>query len=91
MDIHGILVLKARTPCCGLKVAIDPEYGRRGLSRRLLSVAEQQARSRDLSELRLYANELMVEKHCAVLAPGLPRRWSDGPTTRFTECSCASQ
>jgi GNAT superfamily N-acetyltransferase len=61
MDIHGILVLKARTPCCGLKVAIDPEYGRRGLSRRLLSVAEQQARSRDLSELRLYANELMVE------------------------------
>ena len=42
-------------------VAVDPAAQGSGLGRRLMAHAEDEARTRGLSELRLYTNEKMVE------------------------------
>ena len=42
-------------------VAVDPAVQGSGLGRRLMAHAEDEARARELSELRLYTNEKMVE------------------------------
>lgn len=42
-------------------VGVDPAFQGRGFGRRLLDVAEAQARAKGLSELRLYTNAMMTE------------------------------
>ena len=56
----GVLVLM-REPEAMLiySVAIDPAYQKRGLGRRLLAWAEQEARQAGYSQIRLFTNALM--------------------------------
>ena len=56
----GVLVLM-REPEAMLiySVAIDPAYQKRGLGRRLLAWAEQEARHAGYAQIRLYTNALM--------------------------------
>lgn len=42
-------------------VAVDPRHQGRGLGRRLMALAEAEARRQGLGEIRLYTNELMTE------------------------------
>jgi len=42
-------------------VAIQPEYQKQGLGRRLLALAEQEALQADYHSIRLYTNELFVD------------------------------
>jgi GNAT superfamily N-acetyltransferase len=61
-QLGGILVLQQRTDHLLIEnVAVDPQLQGTGAGARLLQHAEQQARGRGFSELRLYTNELMTE------------------------------
>lgn len=42
-------------------VAVDPEFQRQGLGRRLMAFAEHQARSAGFAAIRLYTHQTMVE------------------------------
>ncbi len=42
-------------------VAVDPRHQGRGVGRRLMALAEAEARRRRVSEIRLYTNALMTE------------------------------
>jgi ribosomal protein S18 acetylase RimI-like enzyme len=42
-------------------VAVHPDYQRRGLGRRLMAFAEQEARMAGVDEMQLYTNEAMQE------------------------------
>jgi ribosomal protein S18 acetylase RimI-like enzyme len=42
-------------------IAVDPEHQGRGLGRSLMALAEDEARRRNVDELRLYTNERMAE------------------------------
>ena len=60
--IVGLLVLKPADDHMLLEnVAVGPHAQRLGAGARLLQVAEEQARARDLPEVRLYTSEAMVE------------------------------
>jgi ribosomal protein S18 acetylase RimI-like enzyme len=61
-QVVGILVLVPMEDHLLVEnVAVDPAAQRTGLGRRLMARAEDQARARGLSQLRLYTNEKMVE------------------------------
>ena len=58
----GVLVLMAEPEAMLIySVAVDPDYQKRGLGRRLLALAEEQARAAGYQRIRLYTNEHMVE------------------------------
>ena len=58
----GVLVLMAEPESMLIySVAVRPEYQKLGLGRRLLELAEAQARHAGYSRIRLYTNEHMVE------------------------------
>jgi ribosomal protein S18 acetylase RimI-like enzyme len=60
--IVGVVVLRQVERTLWIEnVAVRPEYQHRGLGRQMLAFAESQARAADSVELRLYANEVMVE------------------------------
>jgi ribosomal protein S18 acetylase RimI-like enzyme len=60
--IRGVLVMEPHGDTMFIdNVAVHPEHQHKGLGRRLLLFAEQQAVTRRLNELRLYTNELMTE------------------------------
>ena len=60
--VRGVLVLR---PAAGhllvWSVAVDPAFQGKGVGRRLLAFAEEEARRRGLAEVRLFTNELMTE------------------------------
>jgi len=58
----GVLVLM-REPEAMLiySVAVEPAFQKRGVGRRLLELAEEQARAAGYARIRLYTNEHMVE------------------------------
>lgn len=59
---RGVLVLKDEADHLLIySVAIDPAWQGRGLGRRLMAFAEDEARRRGLPELRLYTNAAMHE------------------------------
>jgi ribosomal protein S18 acetylase RimI-like enzyme len=61
-EIVGVIRLRAEPPALWVEnVAVDPRFQHQGYGRQLLAFADQQARAAGLSELRLYANELMLE------------------------------
>jgi len=61
-QVAGFVVLVAQPGYLLLEnVAVDPAAQGRGIGSRLLGVAEEQARSLGLSEIRLYTNEAMIE------------------------------
>lgn len=61
-QVAGFVVLVAHPGYLLLEnVAVDPAAQGRGIGSRLLGVAEEQARSLGLSEIRLYTNEAMIE------------------------------
>jgi ribosomal protein S18 acetylase RimI-like enzyme len=61
-EIAGALVMEARDRALLIEnVAVDPAAQGQGLGRRLMAFAEHSARELKLHELRLYANEVMVE------------------------------
>ena len=61
-QVRGVLVLRADAPVLWIEnVAIHPQYQRCGYGRRLMDLAEREARAAGLTELRLYTHELMVE------------------------------
>jgi ribosomal protein S18 acetylase RimI-like enzyme len=61
-DVVGVLVLDRQDQTLWIEnVAVCPDHQRRGLGRRLLAFAEEQARAAGLHELRLYTHERMVE------------------------------
>jgi ribosomal protein S18 acetylase RimI-like enzyme len=61
-EVVGVLVLQLAERTLWIEnVAVHPEFQHRGLGRRLLAFAEEQARAAEAVELRLYANEVMVE------------------------------
>jgi ribosomal protein S18 acetylase RimI-like enzyme len=58
----GVLVLMLEHEAMLIySVAVDPKYQKRGLGRRLLSFAEEQAQGAGYARIRLYTNERMVE------------------------------
>lgn len=58
----GVLVLKDRHDHLLLdNVAVSPAFQGKGLGKALLVYAEQRARERGYTEIRLYTNEAMVE------------------------------
>ena len=60
--ICGVLVMDPQDDAMFIdNVAVHPEHQHKGLGRRLLLFAEQQALAKRLKELRLYTNELMTE------------------------------
>jgi GNAT superfamily N-acetyltransferase len=60
--IEGFIILIEKPGYLLLdNVAVRPAAQGRGIGGRLLAVAEDQARSRGLSEIRLYTNEAMTE------------------------------
>ena len=61
-EVAGLLILVARPDHLLLEnVAVRPAAQGRGIGTRLLALAEDQARSLQLSEIRLYTNEAMTE------------------------------
>ena len=61
-QIAGLLALETRDQALLIEnVAVDSAFQGQGLGRRLMAFAEQHARERELRELRLYTNEVMVE------------------------------
>jgi ribosomal protein S18 acetylase RimI-like enzyme len=61
-SIAGVLALMAEPDAMLIySVAVRPEYQKRGLERRLLALAEEQARQAGYARIRLYTNEHMVE------------------------------
>ena len=62
--VIGLLVLEVRQDHLLLEnVAVLPEAQGLGVGRRLLLLAQEQARAHGLREVRLYTNEAMVENH----------------------------
>jgi ribosomal protein S18 acetylase RimI-like enzyme len=60
--VKGVVVLVAHDDYLLIdNVAVDPSHQRRGLGRRLMAFAEEQARNLGLAEMRLYTNVKMVE------------------------------
>ena len=58
----GLLVLMAEPEAMLIySVAVDPGHQKRGLGRRLLALAEEQARAAGYRRIRLYTNEHMIE------------------------------
>ena len=51
-------------------VAVHPDYQKRGLGRRLLTLAEEQALAAGYQQIRLYTNEHMVENIALYLQLG---------------------
>jgi GNAT superfamily N-acetyltransferase len=61
-EIAGFVILIERPGCLLVEnVAVRPGAQGRGIGSRLLTLAEDQARSRGLGEIRLYTNEAMTE------------------------------
>jgi GNAT superfamily N-acetyltransferase len=61
-DIAGIIVLRDAADHLLIEnVAVDPARQGAGLGRTLLDFAEQEARRRGFSEMRLFTHELMTE------------------------------
>ena len=63
-DAHpiGVLVLMAEPEAMLIySVAVHPDHQKRGLGRRLLALAEEQALAAGYQTIRLYTNEHMVE------------------------------
>jgi len=61
-ELRGLIVLwPTDGAMCVDNVAVDPRYQGRGIGRRLITFAEEQARAAGLPELRLYTNEVMTE------------------------------
>jgi ribosomal protein S18 acetylase RimI-like enzyme len=61
-SIVGVLVLRLAPPTMWIEnVAVHPEHQHQGFGRQLLAFAEAQARDANATELRLYANHVMVE------------------------------
>jgi ribosomal protein S18 acetylase RimI-like enzyme len=59
--VDGLIVLVPEDGCLLIEnVAVRPGLQRRGIGRRLLTFAEDRARSAGLPALRLYTNELMA-------------------------------
>lgn len=60
--VVGLLVLEfAKTHVILENVAVTPQAQGKGVGRRLLRLAEEQAQKRGLPEVRLYTNEAMTE------------------------------
>lgn len=60
--IRGVLVLRLQRGGMFIEnIAVDPDYQRRGLGRRLLAFAEEHARAAGTDEMHLYTNEAMHE------------------------------
>ena len=60
--VAGLLVLVAEADAMLIySVAVHPDFQKRGLGRRLLALAEEQARAAGYARIRLYTNERMVE------------------------------
>lgn len=60
--IAGVLVLEEQADALLLdNVAVDPDFHGRGLGRRLILHAEEEARRRGFATLRLYTHEVMTE------------------------------
>jgi ribosomal protein S18 acetylase RimI-like enzyme len=58
----GVLVLMPEPEAMLIySVAVDPQYQKRGLGRRLLNFADEQARAAGYARIRLYTNEHMLE------------------------------
>jgi len=58
----GVLVLMVEPEAMLIySVAVHPDYQQRGLGRRLLALAEEQALAAGFQRIRLYTNEHMVE------------------------------
>ncbi|WP_026873599.1 GNAT family N-acetyltransferase [Inquilinus limosus] len=72
--IHGGIALIELKPepdhLLIVNVAVDPSHQGRGLGRRLLDFAEQEARQRGLPEIRLYTNIRMSENRALYAARG---------------------
>ncbi|MGK9167758.1 GNAT family N-acetyltransferase [Inquilinus limosus] len=72
--IHGCIALIELKPepdhLLIVNVAVDPSHQGRGLGRRLLDFAEQEARRRGLPEIRLYTNIRMSENRALYAARG---------------------
>ncbi|HXX37926.1 MAG TPA: GNAT family N-acetyltransferase [bacterium] len=61
-EVVGVLVLVPHSDHLLLDtVAVDPDFQGRGHGRRLISLAEAEARSLSVPEVRLYTNVVMVE------------------------------
>ncbi len=61
-QLAGVLVLMAEPDAMLIySVAVDPDYQKRGLGRRLLALAEAQAQAAGYQRIRLYTNEHVVE------------------------------
>lgn len=60
--LAGVIVLYPKDGCLFVEnVAVDPGFQGRGLGRRLMAFAEDQARAQGLPAIRLYTNIHMVE------------------------------
>jgi ribosomal protein S18 acetylase RimI-like enzyme len=60
--LHAVLVLLREGRTMWIEnVAVHPDHQHRGEGRRLMAYAEEQAHAANATEMRLYANELMVE------------------------------
>jgi ribosomal protein S18 acetylase RimI-like enzyme len=60
--LHGVLVLLLEGRTMWIEnVAVHPDYQHRGEGRRLMAFAEEQAGAANATEMRLYANELILE------------------------------
>lgn len=83
----GVLVLIDKPDHLLLdNVAVEPAWQGRGLGRRLLELAEAEARRLRFSELRLYTNALMTENRALYARIGYveyQRREVDGRDTVF--------
>ena len=80
--VAGLLVLVPSDGYLLLEnVAVDPDAQGHGIGRLLLKHAEDQALSRELCEIRLYTNEVMVENQRLYKGLGyveVDRRCEDG-------------
>ncbi|GHO49484.1 GNAT family N-acetyltransferase [Ktedonospora formicarum] len=60
--VHGILVMFPRDAHMFIEnIAVDPRHQGRGLGKALMAFAEEQTRSSQLNEMRLYTHERMTE------------------------------
>ena len=76
----GILILVINHDRCLLdNVAVHPEFAGRGLGKRLVKYAEDQARLAGFSELELYTHQLMTENIA------MYRKWGYRETRRVRE------
>jgi len=83
--VRGVLVLEpAPDHLLVWNVAVAPAFQGRGLGRRLLAFAEEEAARRGLRELRLFTNELMTENVAIYARLGYEEteRRTEGPYRR---------